>query len=147
MIRDRLKLSSKINKFVLEQLLKYNISKLRWITISRTNAQEVSKIIRGVCIQYTNDTYRICICVNPSKRLYPLRYLNPGLSNTKKGKYYHPERLYIHKNPEDALIHLIGHEVFHFLVWTGQAKGKRNTEYNANAFGDKWLREYRKFNP
>lgn len=42
---------------------------------------------------------------------------------------------------EEAMVYLIGHEMWHFLCKTKQAKGNRQTKANLN--GIKWLDEFR----
>jgi len=67
-----------------------------------------------------------------------------GTVQTGNGDYEYIYERVVFSDVEEAMIFVIGHEVFHYLRRTKQIPG-RNTEPQANQFGLKWLEEFRKW--
>ena len=63
-------------------------------------------------------------------------------STTHDQGWYSGEKTFYFDDLEECAVHTLSHECFHFLVDAGQVDLK-NTEANANWWGDQWLADYR----
>jgi len=97
----------------------------------------------GVChFPYTKRSHYVIKCrANEEKTNYPTIYtFNVRLNKT----YNLIQKDAIYQTAEEAIVWLLGHELFHYLRATQQIKGK-NTEAQANEFGFKCLSEFKNY--
>ena len=101
---------------------------------------------RDITGYYRLTDRRIVIAVK--KRLRYPRKAAYGVGSTpapKRGVRGRPFKLVWHEerfdSPDDLLVFVAGHEVWHFLCHSGQRKRDHETKANCNGF--LWLREFR----
>lgn len=130
-INDEIGLSH-LYHFIFNQLKRFDLDPIKQINIEHKEEYYSEGIIyEGTCKRYEKNninTYRIDAFINPNQEW--------------------PQEITILKEPitltfDEAIIFVLGHELHHYLSSDGQIKAK-DTETNANKYGLKWVRKYRK---
>ncbi len=138
-------------QFISGKLSGYDLSLLEWIKLLPLNKKA---ILHGCCTypvqspasaQRYQSGYRIRASVNV-EMVPPYQYLHWGRvpSSDYKQGWYSGETLFEFNDLEEAAVHTLAHECFHFLSHSKQVKIK-NTEANANWWADKWMVDFHVF--
>lgn len=148
MIQDKVGVPKAI-EFIREKLKGYDLSTLEWIKLTPYSG---SRVVKGIT-KYPRriaprsrdfvHQYRINANINPTVS-FPATFEHwariPNAS-AKQG-WLSGSFIYRVDSLEEAVIHLLAHEIFHFLSHSNQVPEK-NVEANANWFADIWLAEWR----
>lgn len=148
MITDKIGVPNAI-EFIEKKLKVYDLSQLEWIKLTPyTGGRVVKGITKYPCrlaprSRTFTSQYRINANINPAVK-FPATFDHwariPN-SSAKQGWLSGPYTYRV-ENLEEAAIHLLAHEIFHFLSHSNQVPEK-NVEANANWFADLWLKEWR----
>ncbi len=133
--------------YLCERLAPYDTSALDWIKLLPLNQ---TVLLHGECT-FPGETperriaygYRIRASVNvvmPPPYTYDHWARIPSADHAQG--WYSGERTFRFADLEECALHTLSHECFHFLSDSGQVDLK-NTEANANWWGDEWLATYR----
>lgn len=146
MIKDRVGLPKAV-EFIERKLLSFDTSKVKYISLNEKNTADV---LHGKCYfpsKKANRTmYHMTAAVNPHIN-FPATHTHWGRipdTSFKQG-WRSGEAIYRFNNVEEAAVHVLAHEIAHFLLREKQIKEK-NVEANCNMVADQWLEEYRKEN-
>jgi len=124
-------------KFFREKFNNKDFSKLKQIKI------KLSKKFDGACYYPFNNRkkYHIVCEIDQFMELPEIMefYVRPKIKNKKKIRTDKE----LTTNYEEIMVWLLGHELFHFFRDTKQIEGK-NTQSQANEFGFKCLREFKR---
>ena len=148
MIEDKVGVPKAI-AFVVRKLEQYDLSLIEWIKLTPYSG---SRVVKGLC-RYPRrlaprsrtfvSQYRINANINPTIQ-FPATFDHwariPN-SSAKQG-WLSGAHTYRVDSLEEAAVHLLAHEIFHFLSHSDQVPEK-NVEANANWFADQWLEEWR----
>lgn len=137
-----------VTNYICMRLAEFDLGMLEWVKLLPLNKRAV---LHGCCTypvrsaprsQTFKTGYRIRASVNV-ELAPPYSYLHWGRvpSNDYKQGWYSGEKLFVFDDLEQAAVHTLAHESFHFLSHSRQVKIK-NTEANANWWADRWTHEY-----
>lgn len=133
--------------FMQRKLADYDTSGLDWLKLLPLNK---TTLLHGECTfpgetpgRRTEHGYRIRASVNVLMAP-PFTYEHWGRvpSATHARGWVSGEQTWHFDDLEECAVHTLSHECFHFLSDSGQLD-LRNSEANANWWGDEWLAEYR----
>jgi len=135
--------------FANEQLKGFDLSMLDWFRLGITRINPFSghcqhpKRIKKGSHQFAHG-YRITASVHPERTRYPwTEQVAIGTEQHDDGRFFTYIKTPVeYATAEESLIHVVGHEAFHFLRHSKQIPG-RNTEPSANRYGIEWLAEWR----
>jgi hypothetical protein len=146
MIKDRVGLP-KVIEFIERKLSDFDVSKIKYISL---NEKSNGDVLHGQCAypskNHNRTQYQIRGAVNPHIP-YPATHIHWGRipDPTFKQGWRSGEATYKFNNVEEAAVHVLAHEIGHFLLREKQIKEK-NVEANCNMIADQWLSEFRKDN-
>jgi hypothetical protein len=133
--------------YINQRLCGYDTAALDWVKLLPLNR---TTLLHGECT-FPGETperrvghgYRIRASVNVVMAP-PFIYEHWGRipSAAHEQGWYSGEQAFQFGDLEECAVHTLGHECFHFLSDSGQVD-LRNTEANANWWGDQWLADYR----
>ena len=133
--------------YINRRLDAYDTAVLDWVKLLPLNK---TTLLHGECTfpgetpgRQNKHGYRIRASVNVVLAP-PFTYEHWGRipSATRKQGWYSGEQTFHFDDIEECAVHTLSHECFHFLADAGQVD-IRNTEANANWWGDQWLADYR----
>jgi hypothetical protein len=133
--------------YINRRLSDYDTASLDWVKLLPLNRRT---LLHGECTfpgetpaRRTEHGYRIRASVNVVLAP-PFTYEHWGRipSAAHREGWYSGERTFCFDDLEECAVHTLSHECFHFLSDAGQID-LRNTEANANWWGDLWLEDYR----
>lgn len=133
--------------YINQRLCEYDTSRLDWVKLLPLNK---TALLHGECTFPGETTargigygYRIRASVNVVLAP-PFTYDHWGRipSTAHEQGWYSGEQTFRFDDLEECAVHTLSHECFHFLADAGQVD-LRNTEANANWWGDQWLEGYR----
>lgn len=133
--------------YIAQKLSDFDTGALDWVKLLPLNK---TTLLHGECTfpgetqtRGTNYGYRIRASVNVVMAP-PFSYEHWGrIPSTKHAQgWYSGAQMFYFGDLEECAIHTLSHECFHFLSDSGQVNLK-NTEANANWWGDQWLESYR----
>jgi hypothetical protein len=133
--------------YINQKLAEFDTSRLDWVKLLPLNK---TTLLHGECTfpgetpgRRTEYGYRIRASVNVVMAP-PFSYEHWGriASKSHPQGWYSGEQTFRFDDLEECAVHTLGHECFHFLSDSRQVDLK-NTEANANWWGDRWLEAYR----
>lgn len=135
--------------YIAQRLQEYDLRILESIKLLPLNKRA---ILHGCCMYPVRSAprartfksgYRIRASVN-IEMAPPYMYKHWGRipSRNYKQGWYSGETLYVFHDLDDAAVHTLAHECFHFLSHSRQVHIK-NTEANANWWADRWTAEFK----
>jgi hypothetical protein len=133
--------------YIDQKLATYDTSGLDWVKLLPL---EKTVLLHGECT-FPGETpgrrveygYRIRASVNVLMAP-PFAYEHWGRVPSARHSqgWYSGEQTFHFDDLEECAVHTLSHECFHFLSDSGQLE-QRNSEANANWWGDRWLADYR----
>jgi hypothetical protein len=148
-----LTLTDKVNMphvmhYIARRLSDYDLRHLESIKLLPLNKRA---ILHGCCVYPVRSAprartfksgYRIRASVNV-EMAPPYIYQHWGRIPSKKCKqgWYSGHKIFVFSDLDDAAVHTLAHECFHFLSHSGQV-GIKNTEANANWWADQWTADF-----
>lgn len=141
-IKDNINLPEAIH-FIQNKMKEYDMSGVKFIKLNKKRNHE---LLHGRCTYPTKieKQYKINAAINPDHP-YPATHLHWGRikDDSFKQGWRSDQVMYKFDNVTETAIHLLAHEIAHYLLRVKQIKEK-NVEANANMIADQWLDEYRK---
>jgi len=132
--------------YIIQKLAEFDTSRLDWVKLLPLNK---TTLLHGECT-FPGETagrriehgYRIRASVNVVMAP-PYSYEHWGriASKSHSQGWRSGEQMFHFDDLEECAVHTLGHECFHFLSDSRQVDLK-NTEANANWWGDQWLEAY-----
>ncbi|HCU91090.1 MAG TPA: hypothetical protein DGR97_14155 [Gammaproteobacteria bacterium] len=135
-------------EYIRLQLSDYDTTQLDWIKLLPLRK---TTLLHGECTfpgttpgRRVQHGYRIRASVNV-EMAPPFSYEHWGrIASTDSARgWISGEQTFYFADLEECAVHTLSHECFHFLRDSGQLNLK-NTEANANWWGDQWLERYKK---
>jgi hypothetical protein len=136
-----------VMEFMRQQLSRYDTRSLDWLKLLPLHK---TVLLHGECTfpgatpeRGTEYGYRIRASVNVVMAP-PFRFEHWGRIPSDKHPqgWYSGDQTFYFDDLEECAVHTLSHECFHFLSDSGQLTLK-NSEANANWWGDQWLAAYR----
>ena len=133
-------------RFALRQLDRIDITKIESIIMSQ---EQTDNIWDGECKPLESGLYRIR-CGTAFGLEFPIHGLRCTICwgraplDGKPCPKCKVVRTYELKSDEEVMVYMFGHEIFHYLVFTGQRKSTEKTEeQRADDNGADWVRRWR----